>query len=474
MKTKRRPPALRELTSVGVLLETPAVRRLAQQHGRELVRAAIRGVLEDERRAILAGGTAPGRTALLERIAREVPRLARGSLRPVVNATGVVLHTNLGRAPLGREVLEAIAEAAGGYCNLEFDLATGRRGERSAHARELLRLLTGAEDALVVNNNAAALLLALSVHAAGREVVVSRGELIEIGGAFRLPEVMAASGARMVEVGTTNRTRLSDYERALGPDTALIFKAHRSNYAIVGFTEEASVRELSGLARAHGLPLLYDVGSGLLRRRPGSALEREPDVQGALADGADLVSFSGDKLLGGPQAGILVGRTACIEPCARAPLMRALRVDKLTYAGLLAAGRTYLDPAGPSEAQCPIFAFLARDRRTLDGLAERLGRRLAEAGVVARVVASTGRCGGGALPGVELPSAGVEVPAGSRPDDRNGFAERLHRALLDGDPPVLAVLREGRLILDVLALFEEQLPVVAAAVARACESLGRP
>ncbi len=473
MTARRRPPALRELTSVGVLLETPVGRRLAERHGHELVRAVIRTVLEEERRAILAGGAAPDGAAVLERVAREVPRLARGSLGPVVNATGIVLHTNLGRAPLGQDVIAAIGEAARGYCNLELDLATGRRGERSAHARELLRLLTGAEDALVVNNNAAALLLALSVLAGGREVLVSRGELIEIGGAFRLPEIMAASGARMVEVGTTNRTRLADYERALGPDTALLFKAHRSNYAIVGFTEEVGVRELAGLARDRGLPLLYDIGSGLLRPRPDLPLEGEPDVRGALADGPDLVAFSGDKLLGGPQAGILAGRRAWIERCADAPLMRALRVDKLTYAALLAACRAYLGPAGGSEAQNPTFAFLARDRRTLDGLAEQLLQRLTERGVAARVVASTGQCGGGALPGVDLPSAGVEVLAGPGSDHREGFAERLHQALLGGEPPVLAVLREGRLILDVLALFTEQLPTVAAAVARATAAADR-
>jgi L-seryl-tRNA(Ser) seleniumtransferase len=468
MKPSPPAPGLRELTSVGVLLESLLGCELTWLHGHELVRAVVRAVLAREREAVLAGGAAPSREALLERVARDVPRFARGSLRPVVNATGIVLHTNLGRAPLGEEVIAAIGEAARGYCNLELDLATGRRGERSAHAREALRLLTGAEDALVVNNNAAALLLALSVIARGREVIVSRGELIEIGGAFRLPEIMAASGARMVEVGTTNRTRPSDYERAVGPDTALIFKAHRSNFAIVGFTEEASVGELAAIGRSRGVPLLYDVGSGLLRRPPGRAFEAEPDVRGALSDGADLVAFSGDKLLGGPQAGVLVGRSVWIEHCAAAPLMRALRIDKLTCAALLATFRGHLADAAPAEARSPVPAFLARDRGTLEGLAADLQRRLADLGVPARVVATIGRCGGGALPGVDVPSAAVELLVD--PADGGG-AERLHRALLDGDPPVLGVLREGRILLDVLALFATQIPVTAPAVARACEAL---
>lgn len=393
----------------------------------------------------------------------------------MINATGIVLHTNLGRAPLGQAAIAAIAEAASGYCNLEFDLGSGRRGERTVHARELLRLLTGAEDALVVNNNAASLLLALSVLAKDREVIVSRGELIEIGGSFRLPEIMKASGARMVEVGTTNRTRLSDYEKAIGPETAMVFKAHPSNFAIIGFTEEASVRELSALARAHGLPLLYDQGCGLLHRPEGSLFEKEPEVRSLLTEGADLVTFSGDKLLGGPQAGILAGGRVWIERLSKAPLMRALRVDKLTYAALISTCLGHLCHAQTAEMHNPTFAFLSRTRKELQHLAEQLRGELVGRGVACRVVESGGQCGGGALPGVVIPSAAIEIleiELGAR--GKKSFAERLHSSLMQGEPAVLSVLREGRLVLDVLAVFPTQVPALADAVAKAMTAVSEP
>ncbi len=496
--------ALRGLPSIGGLLEAPEARLLEDRYGRGAVRDTLRSLLEQARQAVLTGEAAPSREALLAGLDQVLGAAHRPSLRPIINATGIILHTNLGRAPLGTAALEAMGEAASGYCNLEFDLTHGRRGARSVHARELLCALTGAEDALVVNNNAAALLLALSVLAGGREVIVSRGELIEIGGAFRLPEVMAASGARMVEVGTTNRTRLSDYARAIGPNTAMIFKAHPSNFRMVGFTEEARVRDLADLARTHGLPLFFDQGSGLIRpfaramavqdgsggkagRRgndvsgtprgeEGPVLEgpsREPHVQGLLAEGADLVSFSGDKLLGGPQAGILVGRRSWIEPLVKAPLMRALRVDKLTYGALLAACQGHLCPSGDMERHNPVAAFLARSPEELKGLAEALQAALAEGGVPSRVVNSPGQCGGGSLPGEFLPSFGVEIlDLGCPGAGRGTEAERLHAALMQGDPSVLGVLREGRLVLDVLAVFAPQIPRIAEALIRI--SRGQP
>lgn len=466
--------SLRALPSVGALLETDVAQELALRHGRETIRDAIRALLDQARQQVTEGGAVPSLEAMLSDLGCSVERKKRGTLRPIVNATGIVLHTNLGRAPLGGAVLDAIGEAARGYCTLELDLGTGRRGERSLHAREVLRAVTGAEDALVVNNNAAALLLALSVLARGREVIVSRGELIEIGGAFRLPEIMAQSGARMVEVGTTNRTRLSDYERAIGPETALVFKAHTSNYAIVGFTEDVSVRDLAGLAHAHGLPVFYDQGSGLLRRQPELSLEGEPDAQSALADGADLVAFSGDKLLGGPQAGILVGAHALIERCSKAPLMRALRVDKLTYAALVAVCGGYLRGGEALESTNPTLAFLSRRPEVLQRLAEQLCEALGQRGVASRVVESAGQCGGGAFPGRTIPSAGVQVLDPSMQTRGEHFPALLHAALLEGEPSVLSVLREGRLILDVLALFEEQVPVVAEAVARAVQGVASP
>lgn len=475
MSDAKQAAALRELPSIGALIDSSLARELSERHGRELVRETLRSVIEDARRAVLAGQQAPAADTILTRLEETILQQKRTSLRPVINATGIVLHTNLGRAPLGQAVIAAIGEAASGYCNLEFDLDSGRRGERTAHAREVLKLLTGAEDAVVVNNNAALLLLALSVLAKGKEVIVSRGELIEIGGSFRLPDIMAASGARMVEVGTTNRTRLADYEKAIGPDTGLLFKAHRSNFAIIGFTEEASVRELSGLARAHGLPLLYDQGCGLLRRPIGSVFDQEPDVRSLLEEGADLVAFSGDKLLGGPQAGILVGGQALIQRLAKAPLMRALRVDKLTYAALIAACLGFLCPTEEVERHNPAFAFLSRTPGELRALAEHLQAALSERGIASRVVASGGQCGGGALPGVVIPSSAVEIQEIELSGEgKDRFTERLHVALRHDETPVLSVLREGHLLLDVLALFPGQIPLIAEAVARSAKAAVGP
>jgi L-seryl-tRNA(Ser) seleniumtransferase len=389
------------------------------------------------------------------------------SLVPVVNATGVILHTNLGRAPLGRAVIEEIAAVASGYSNLEFDLAAARRGHRGVHVRDLLRLLTGAEDALVVNNNAAAILLTLATLARDREVIVSRGELIEIGDSFRIPEIMAESGARMVEVGTTNRTRIEDYRGAVSERTAMIFKAHRSNFSVSGSTEEVPAAELAGLARERGLVFFYDLGSGLLRRPAGLSLGDEPDVAGVLADGADLVSFSCDKLVGGPQGGVVAGRGELVARLGRSPLMRALRVGKLTLAALSAACRAYLDDEALRRDN-PAFAMLSRGPEEVDELARALCAELGRRGITARAVDSAGQCGGGALPGRGIPSRAAEVvPREGIGDDAATFAERIFRRLLACDPPVLGVLREGRLLLDALALSAAELPVVAAAVATA-------
>ncbi len=463
---------LRDLPSVNEVLEHPDVKALAAERGRALVKYAARAAIDGARTRVLEGGEAPGRDTVIADALALAETVLRGSLRPVINATGVVLHTNLGRAPLGAAVIEEISRVATGYSTLEFDLAAARRGNRNVHVREILRLLTGAEDAAVVNNNAAGLVLALNTLASGREVVISRGELIEIGGSFRIPDILAASGARMVEVGSTNRTRLSDYEEAIGPDTALLFKAHKSNYSMSGFTEEVPVAELAGLARSRELPLLYDIGSGLLRKPQGLPLASEPDVAGALADGADLVAFSCDKLLGGPQGGVLAGRRELISRLAKAPLMRALRVGKLTLAALSAACRAYLRDEDLVRSN-PTFAMLSRKRADLDRLASALLEELNSLGVEARAVESSGQCGGGTLPDLVIPSVAVELlPREGIGDSESSFAERIYRRLLDADPPVLGVLREGRLLLDVLTLLSEQLPQVARAVAGALAAEG--
>ncbi len=395
---------------------------------------AARTVLERAREEIRAG-VDPG--DLRSRLAEELAAARRPALRRVLNATGVLVHTNLGRAPLAAGALARVHEAAG-YSNLEYDLSSGSRGSRQDHLAPLLRRLTGAEAAIVVNNNAAAILLALAALAEDREVVVSRGELIEIGDGFRIPDVLARSGARLVEVGTTNRTRAADYERAIGPDTALLLRVHQSNFRVVGFAEQPTLTELAAIARRHELPLVDDLGSGALVE-----VEGEPTPAAALAAGADLVCFSGDKLLGGPQAGIVAGRADLVDKLRRHPLQRALRSDKLTLAALEGTLALYLDR--PEEV--PVLRMLREPADAVRARAERLAR--AVGGAVEETVA---RVGGGALPLAELPSYACAVEEG------------LAAALRSQDPPVIAVVRDGRTLLDCRTLTDAEADEVAAAV----------
>ena len=351
------------------------------------------------------------------------------------------MHTNLGRAPLPEAALERVHEVGRGYSNLEYDLAEGARGSRQDHLTAILRRLTGAEAALVVNNNAAAVLLALAALAEGRDVVVSRGELIEIGDGFRIPEVLARSGARLVEVGTTNRTRAADYEAAIGPETGLLLRVHQSNFRVVGFAEQPTTAELAAVARRHELPLVDDLGSGAL-----VSLHDEPTAQDALTAGADLVCFSGDKLLGGPQAGIVAGRAELVERLRRHPLQRALRADKLSLAALEGTLALYLD----APAQIPVLRMIEEPVEAVRARAERL------AGLVGGAVEETvARVGGGALPLTELPSFACAVE------------EELAGPLRTGEPPVVAVVRDGRTLLDCRTLADTELDEVVAAVARA-------
>jgi L-seryl-tRNA(Ser) seleniumtransferase len=425
---------LRDLPSVDELL-----RELDEPHA--LAVEAARAVLERARAAIRAGGE-PGDLALALR--DELAAARRPSLRRVLNASGVVVHTNLGRAPLPAAALERVREIGGGYSNLEYDLAAGRRGSRQVHAADVLRRLTGAEDALVVNNNAAAIMLALAALAGGREVLVSRGELIEIGDGFRIPDVLAQSGARLVEVGTTNRTRAADFERAAGAETTLLLRVHQSNFRQVGFTERPTLAELAGVARARGLTLVDDLGSGAF-----APFEDEPSPRASLAAGAELVCFSGDKLLGGPQAGIVVGRADLVERLRRHPLQRALRADKLTLAALEGTLALYLDPERAAR-EVPVLAMLREPVEAVRARAERL------AGLVAGEVEQTvGRVGGGALPLAELESFACAVE------------ETLAEPLRSGDPAVVGVLRDGRLLLDCRTLSDAEVDEVATAVRRA-------
>jgi L-seryl-tRNA(Ser) seleniumtransferase len=419
------------------LRDLPSVDELARGVGDPLAVEAARTVLERAREEIRAGAD-PG--DLEQRLHEELRAARAPSLRRVLNATGVIVHTNLGRAPLAEEALAQVIDVARGYSNLELDLRDGARGSRQDHVAAILRRLTGAEAAIVVNNNAAAMLLALGALAEGREVIVSRGELIEIGDGFRIPDVLVRSGARLVEVGTTNRTRAKDYERAVRVETALLLRVHQSNFRVVGFTELPKLEELAAVAQRHGLPLLDDLGSGVLTELPD-----EPSARESLAAGADLVCFSGDKLLGGPQAGIVVGRADLVERLRVHPLHRAVRADKLTLAALEGTLRLYLD----APERIPVLRMLREDSASVRARAERL------AGLVSGTVEETvARVGGGALPLAEIPSYACALD------------ETLAAVLRVGDPPVVGIVRDAKLLLDCRTLRDDEIDEVAAAVAQ--------
>lgn len=418
------------------------------------VRAA-REAIGAARRRLLEGGEAGDLEAVATELAR---RAARASLRPLLNATGVIVHTNLGRAPLAGEAVAAAAAAAG-YTNLEHELESGRRGTRQAHVEGLVCELSGAEAALAVNNCAAAVLLGAAALAAGRELVVSRGQLVEIGGSFRIPEVVAQSGATLVEVGTTNRTRLADYEDAIGERTGAVLRVHPSNFRTLGFVEEVEIEELCRVARSAGVPVIDDVGSGALAEGVPE-LGEEPPVRRSVAAGCAVVCFSGDKLLGGPQAGVMAGMREAIERCRSHPLARALRIDKLSLAALEATLRIYRDPPAALRA-IPVLRMLTAGEEELERRAGAIRDLLARAGVGARVVEAEAKVGGGALPLLELRGPVCAVDPGELGPDE--LAARLR----GGEPPVVARVREGRLLLDPRTLDDEQAERAGHAVAAA-------
>ncbi|MDR6955699.1 L-seryl-tRNA(Ser) seleniumtransferase [Ancylobacter sp. 3268] len=446
-------PSLRDLPSVDQVLKSEAALEAAERFGRVPLTVAIRAAIEEVRACVLAGQLAamptPDHVALAA--AEQLELGSRGSLRPVFNLTGTVLHTNLGRAVLAEAAVEAASAAMRSAVALEYDLDTGTRGERDDHVRDMLTELTGAEDATVVNNNAAAVLLVLNTLGAGKGAIVSRGELIEIGGAFRMPDIMARAGVRLVEVGTTNRTHAKDYLGALDADTGLILKVHTSNYRIEGFTKEVGARELSAIARAHGVPLVHDLGSGTLADLARLGIGREPTVRDCVAEGADIVTFSGDKLLGGPQTGFIVGRADLIAALNRNPMKRALRVDKIRLAALAATLRLYRDPDTLKD-RLPTLRLLARPMEEIRALAEALAMPVATLlgdGYAVAVVDCASQIGSGALPQETLPSAGLAL----RPVDGSGRAlAGLASALRRLERPVVGRIAEGALLLDLRCL----------------------
>jgi L-seryl-tRNA(Ser) seleniumtransferase len=456
---------LKKLPKIDVLLRLPVVEDLSRIHGRDRVAAQLREMVERLRVEISTHPAAEERLgrwtdeageALRKRLEAEMESL----LLPVINATGVLIHTNLGRAPLSRAAVERVVAVAEGYSTLEYDLETGRRGSRSLHAQRLLSRLFPGTAAHVVNNNAAAVLLALNTLAEGKEVIVSRGELVEIGGSFRIPDVMRKGQARLREVGTTNRTRISDYEEAIGPDTGLLLKVHTSNYRILGFTGEVTPAELAALGKRRRLPVMMDQGSGNLADLSARGIAGEPSVRRLLEEGMDLVAFSGDKLLGGPQAGILVGRPDLVEKIRQNPLSRALRADKMTYAALEATLASHL--TGRQDRELPVLRMMQETAEAIEARARRCLKEVettSGGAVRGEVIPGSSVVGGGAAPTSEIPGRLLAVACGSQSPD--AMEEMLRR----GNPPVIARIESDRLVLDLRTVPEEREGDLARALA---------
>ncbi len=455
---------LKKLPGVDHLLELAEQDAHFQSIPRSVLTRSIRIVLDDLRKAIIGAGAKIDAThltdaAVLGKVRDVADRAMEPNLKPLVNATGIVIHTNLGRSLLAAEAVENLLRIAGRYSNLEFDLARGKRGSRYSIVEELICEITGAEAAIAVNNNAGAVLLALHTLARGKKVIVSRGELVEIGGSFRIPDVMAQSGGIMVEVGTTNRTHLKDYEKAIDGDTALLLKVHKSNYSIVGFTREASLAELVALGDKHGIPVMEDLGSGTFIDFSKYGLAKEPTVQDSLASGLDVVTFSGDKLLGAAQAGFILGKPAIMDRIKQNPITRALRIDKLTLAALEATLRLYRDEE-KAVATVPTLRMITEPAEAVKEKARRL-QALLEAVDTERMqielVQQTAKAGGGSLPLLELPSWGLAITV-------NGFsANRIESFLRRFTPPIIARIKEDRIIVDPRTIQEDELAIIEAA-----------
>lgn len=451
----------RQIPQVGELAASPEFAALREAWSQAAVVSALRVLIDRARDGLADGGALPdfASNAFIAEVEAELAAQARLNLRRVINGTGIIIHTNLGRAPLAPEALKAMQDVAQGYANIEYDLEAGKRGSRYDHIRDILCELTGAEDAVVVNNCAAAVTIAVATFAAGREVIVSRGELVEIGGSFRVPDVISQNGAHLREVGTTNKTHLRDYENAIGDETAVVLRTHTSNYRLIGFTAKPSLSELSDLAKNKGLILVEDLGSGTLVDLAARGVADEPTVAHSIRSGVDLVTFSGDKLLGGPQCGIIVGKTALIAELRKNPLLRAMRVDKLSLAALEATLRLYRAPHDPFE-KIPVLRMLTAVPEDLAKKAETLASALGGvAGVEASVMPISSEAGGGSLPGVELASFCVAIALGSM------TANDLTAALRTHEPAIIGRIAEGRVILDVRTLMDTDLSDIVEALA---------
>lgn len=448
---------LRKIPKVDELLRSPALAETIAQHGDRAATGAIRTELDALRQEILAGQVAavPEQSVLCQKICARIQRNALPSFRRVINGTGIILHTNLGRACLSDNAAKAAYDASRSYTNLEYDLASGNRGSRYSHVEGILCRLSGAESALVVNNNAAAVLLVLSALTQGGQVIVSRGELVEIGGSFRVPEIMEACGAQLKEVGATNKTHLRDYDRAINEHTKALMKVHTSNYRIIGFSETPALSELTELGHKHGLPVIEDLGSGCLLDLNRFGIHDEPSVQDSISAGVDVVSFSGDKLLGGPQAGIILGKKKYMDILKKHPLNRAMRVDKMTLAALEATLRSY--DAG-TESDIPVVAMLSAQPEALKKKAEHLAYMLTQAGVSCEIIPTEGRVGGGSVPNHALPSFAVAFS-----EDVNALEETLRL----GARPVIGRIHDGKYLLDVRTLFESDFAVIVEAIKEA-------
>lgn len=451
-KASRGKQSLRELPSVEKLLQTPELAELAGVWSQPLVADYVRKVVESCRREVSSGGALSSLGEITNRIKNEIYQYTRQFLGRVLNGTGIIIHTNLGRSPLGDEVLSHMAEVSAGYSNMEYDLNLGRRGRRGTHIYQLLNKLVGCEASLAVNNNAAAVFLILSTLARGREVVVSRGELVQIGGGFRIPEIMKSSGARLVEVGTTNKTSLEDYRRGITDQTALLLRVHQSNFRMEGFVESASVRELASLSREIEIPLVVDLGSGVLLNTEEFGFEHEPTPQEVIRAGADIVSFSGDKLLGGPQAGIIVGRKRFVNLMAEDPLFRTLRLDKIIISGLEKVLVQYLK--GESSERIPIWRMVAAPLEELKARAGQIVERVSNPKLSLEIGEGRSSTGGGSLPGATIPSVVIVVGGELSPDH---LAARMREL----QPPLLGRIEDDRFKVDLRTILPDEDEIVA-------------